>query len=1181
MRTMRIVNVVPNDHSNEVNPDSEPSIAVNPSNVDEMVVTAFTPAEGGNPNGPLYFSADGGETWSMRFEIPGGQTLDQSPAFARTSDEFYMGVIRGDNSRVNVLRTANPSAGNAADVIENRAFADQPWIDATTVIGGADDGKVRVYVGYNDNSTAKSARLEVWLDALATTPTFNQVTLDPRSPSPQDGYEIRPAAHRDGTVYVAYKSWSSFNGTNSVADLVVARDDHWGSGGAPFNDLQDADGKAGKRVATNVPINEGSLGGVRLNNDYNVAVDPGNSDVVYLVWCDDADPSYTLRVRRSVNRGVDWSGDLLVVANAALATLTINSRGTVGLLYQQLAAGQMETHFRATNDGTTWDDTVLARTATTGTFTGDYARLVAIGLDFFGVFPAMNQPNPANFFPNGGGTFRYQRNTSGTNLVGNDGATVISASIDPFFFKVTERDCVVVTDRSTFSKDEVDALLFQATPADIPAAFYVVIDGFRASDLGITPATLSGVPNVAPSMAFNPGLSGLTVQPTACTAEDPDHLAFPQRFTWTYRARFTDDSDFNAEVRTVTLSAALTSGSGITVSGDALLTLTTQPNPYEVDGPTSWLSVDLQVVQVRQNGSLPSTPGIVLNSGPNDFITRLLANTGGGYNDPALARAPGHPYDLDLVAHQDTATVSIAGTVLGAPVYNFAVARVRYRALTTPAANVRAFFRLFQASTTATEYQPASTYLTGGQGGTRIPLLGVVNNELVSIPCFAAARVNPTNPAGLNAQTDPPNVGPVGGAIPADGSGNEVQVYFGCWLDINQTTLVMPASGSAATGATAYTPQRSIQDAVRSQHQCLVAEINLDPPAPQIATGASPSGSDKLAQRNLTIVGVASPHEVPTPFDIKPTAAQLAPGETPDEIMFDWGQLPAGSQASIYLPGTSADGILALADRLYTRHGLARADDHTLTCPARGITYLPVPPGVGSNYAGLLTIEVPDSVKHGQVYRVVTRQLRTVAAPRPTPPPPPPQIGHAAIALSAGVVVTERPDLVRWRRVIGAFQLSIPVETKPLLLGTEERLLAVLRWIARSIPPTERWYPVFQRYLAQVGGRVTALGGDPDRIRPSSSGEDDGRPTAGGGRDGDCATGKIAALVFDRFGDFEGFVLDTEDGDRRYTSRERDLAVLAERAWRERLRITVCADPRHPHRAQTVMVLQPPALFER
>ncbi len=754
---------------------------------------------------------------------------------------------------------------------------------------------------------------------------------------------------------------------------------------------------------------------------------------------------------------------------------------------------------------------------------------------------------------------------------------MINPSVDPFFFKIQERDCVVITDRSTISKDEIDALLHQASPANIPAGFYVIVDGFRASDLNITPATLSGTPNVAPSIIFSPGLSGMTVQATACTAEDPDHLTIPQRFTWTYQVTFADTSAFTAENIPATLNASITSTSGITVAGQGVITLTTQPNPYEVDGPTSWLSVDLQVFQVLQGGHLPSSPGIALNAGPIDFIHRLLGNTSGGYNDPALSRAPNHPFDLDLLANQDSSTVTLAGAVFGLiPVYNFAVARVRYRALSNPAPNVRAFFRLFQASTTSTEFQPTTTYLTGGSGGTKIPLLGVVNGEIVSIPCFAKERVDPTNSLGLNAQTDPDNVGPVGQPIPPDGTGAEVQVYFGCWLDINQTTAVLPAGG--ATGASPFTPTRSVQDAVRSQHQCLVAEINLDPPEPQISTGVSPANSDKLAQRNLTIVGVASPHQVPTTFDIKPTLASLSPGQTPDELMIDWGNVPAGSQASIYLPGTSADTILEMADKLYTLHGLSRSDAQTLTCKARGLTYVPIPPGVGSNYAGLMTIELPATVKQGQVFKVVTRQIRNIFAKRPTPPPPPPGIAvHAAQA----AVLTPKRDLIEWRRVIGSFQISIPVQTRAALLAPEERLLSVLRWIAQRMPLYDRWYPVFQRYLGQVAGRVSALGGDPTTILPSSSGEGRNLHPSTGPEDRLCFTGKIAGLIFDRFGDFEGFLLDTEDGDRKFFSREKEIEELAERAWRERLRITVCAERHSPHRPECIIVREPPVPFGR
>ncbi|MFI5394243.1 MAG: M14 family metallopeptidase [Candidatus Binatia bacterium] len=740
-------------------------------------------------------------------------------------------------------------------------------------------------------------------------------------------------------------------------------------------------------------------------------------------------------------------------------------------------------------------------------------------------------------------------------------------------------DCVITTDRNTFGKDEVDAMLHVAFPARVDAAFYVVIDGFRHEELGISAATLTGVPDVKPDITFNPPLVKVTAHAIACSTDGNTLVAGPQRFTWAFAMQFDDSTDFTQEVLSVTMTGSLIATTGVKMSAQAVITLTKQPNPYEIDGATSWLSVDLQVFQVLQGGSLPSTPTIPLTGSPNDFIRDLLADTGGGYNDPTLLRAPHHPFDLDLVANEDSSAVNIAGAmggfppfIPGTPVYNFAVARVRYRALTTPAPNVRVFFRMFQASTTSTDFQPTTTYAAGGLGGTKIPLLGVVNGEVVTIPFFAAPRVDPANPNGLNAQTDPDNVGPVGEAIPPDGTGNEVQVYFGCWLDINQTTAVLPDPNSPASAAGPYPAVQSVQEAIRGKHQCLVAEINLDPPEPQIATSATPATSDKLAQRNLTIVGVASPHQVPLTFEIKPTRASLPPGQAPDELMIDWGQVPAGSQASIYLPGTSAKTILEMADRMYTRHGLSISDVHTLTCAAHGITYVPIPPGAGSNYAGLLTVDLPPTVKREKAFKVITRQITNAFGRRPPSPTPP-----LSIAAHPGQVMA--PDLIEWRRVLGSFQLSIPVETREALLGPEERLLSVLRWVAKGIPHDNRWYPVFHRYLEQIVGRVSALGGDPNKILPSPSGDGRAEPQPSHKRPEDrlCFTGKIAGLIFDRFGDFEGFLLDTEDGERKFFSREKEVEELAERAWHERLRVTVCAERHEPHRPLSIIVREPPA----
>lgn len=58
----------------------------------------------------------------------------------------------------------------------------------------------------------------------------------------------------------------------------------------------------------------------------------------------------------------------------------------------------------------------------------------------------------------------------------------------------------------------------------------------------------------------------------------------------------------------------------------------------------------------------------------------------------------------------------------------------------------------------------------------------------------------------------------------------------------------------------------------------------------------------------------------------------------------------------------------------------------------------------------------------------------------------------------------------------------------------------------------------------------------------------------------------------DGFGDFEGFLLDTEDGERKFFNREKEIEELAERAWRERLRIAVWTERDEPHRPLSIII---------
>ena len=53
---IRVVNMIPNNSSGETNQDSEPNLAVNPANAQEIAGTAFTPSPNlGSPNSPIFY----------------------------------------------------------------------------------------------------------------------------------------------------------------------------------------------------------------------------------------------------------------------------------------------------------------------------------------------------------------------------------------------------------------------------------------------------------------------------------------------------------------------------------------------------------------------------------------------------------------------------------------------------------------------------------------------------------------------------------------------------------------------------------------------------------------------------------------------------------------------------------------------------------------------------------------------------------------------------------------------------------------------------------------------------------------------------------------------------------------------------------------------------------------------
>jgi hypothetical protein len=69
-------------------------------------------------------------------------------------------------------------------------------------------------------------------------------------------------------------------------------------------------------------------------------------------------------------------------------------------------------------------------------------------------------------------------------------------------------------------------------------------------------------------------------------------------------------------------------------------------------------------------------------------------------------------------------------------------------------------------------------------------------------------------------------------------------------------------------------------------------------------------------------------------------------------------------------------------------------------------------------------------------------------------------------------------------------------------------------------------------------------------------------------------------MEYDRYGSYAAFVLDTEDGLRRFRGQEAQLEALAERAWRERTTVVVEAESHDPDRPLKVSLRAPSAELE-
>jgi hypothetical protein len=747
--------------------------------------------------------------------------------------------------------------------------------------------------------------------------------------------------------------------------------------------------------------------------------------------------------------------------------------------------------------------------------------------------------------------------------------------------------------KGSFGLDEVNVT------ASYPQALWLVLEGYTPN--AVTAAlTAAGI--AAP--AVQTSVTGVTVTVGAPQPEIQTQLSTPQRVLFPCTVSFATPAKTVADggifpvpgspplPTTVPLISSVTAPDGTILSAETDIELEPGADPFfsnfDPAGTNRFsVSQDLRVFTVTPGINNAPIDGIAFKetvttdwdtAGAYGYIQALLSHLNSANNDPSngdvFTLFPDQtnalsgdssvtPFSINPSPPQGQTFDPTNPFATGFANYNFAVARVRLSGVPNSSSedNVRVLFRLFAAETGDTDYQP-STYpaaTTDGHGQPLAPGLGTGN---VTIPFFATGNYLTNSDFAANVDYSATSIN--NQPVPIGASG-EAYAYYGCYLNIYNTSNTING-----------TP---VQTLLPSTHSCIVAQLVYDDaPAPGPGVLQGPEWSSNFAQRNLQIThsdnpGPASTHRVPQTFDARPGPApgsgQL--GNYPDELMIEWGNTPPGAKASIYWPQVASADVLALAKTLYSTHQLSAADANTIQCTVpNGFTFVPIPAGTGENFAGLFTVDLPQGVTAGQEFVITVRRLSTQTAAAPPPPPPAPQLSRAGRARQT----TEgrpRHVMLNWRNIVGTFTVRIPVTTAQVMLPLEENTLAIMKWRLNQLTPSNRWVPVLERYIGYVEGRIEGLGGNPRMILPSPWGAKGG-PLPAGGNGGRCerrhqATGKVDGVSYDRFGDFEGFLLLTEEGDQRtFCSREAEIESLARFALEERAVITVLTETHQPDR---------------
>lgn len=423
--------------------DGEPSIAVNPTNANQIAVVTFSETWNWNrrqPEAPVWLTSDGGKTWEKKWWL-----VEPKQGYAGPQDQM---IAFTENGILMAVTMATPRGARRCGFFQWQANTGSPLSKVSPPFGtGAtmfDQPGLLLLKGKQLHT------LSSWLDIVRDSKTgkeragiVNLTRFDPAKPNPLSEAKVASSKHRtirlakgaDGKLYLFYKERGETDKDDPRFERCHFRVHRSDTDGATWDGLKQAEGFSTPNGTDQVttfftnsfgiraaPITPSRLTSRCASSDGWIATHPKDKDRVYAVYVhwDKGQGKAALYLASSNNQARTWKVERVTDGSehSAFPALAVSEEGTIGIKYVDYKDTGTKTIFRhwfarRSDQAKVWDHFLLQELdPSTLTFYseplilpqtrnvvfkegfqlfwGDYEAITAVGNTFYGAFTGVS-----------------------------------------------------------------------------------------------------------------------------------------------------------------------------------------------------------------------------------------------------------------------------------------------------------------------------------------------------------------------------------------------------------------------------------------------------------------------------------------------------------------------------------------------------------------------------------------------------------------------------------------------------------------------------------------------------------------------------------------------------------------------------------------------------------------------